>query len=301
MAQADIRLVGDFTAVVGEAPLWSAAEQALYWLDNTQRKLVRWRMESDTTETRDLPYRPSCLCPLAGKGLLVGYRKGIGLFDFDSGRAVQLPISGAELEVVSFNDGACDAAGRLWIGTRHREANQPVAALYRIDGDLTLTRMRGGIVLSNGIAFSPDGRLMYHADSRPGRIDVYDLDIASGTLSPPRVLIDYAGKGRRPDGCTVDAEGFLWVAEIDGWRIARYDPAGRLECEIMLPVQKPSNVAFGGPDFATLFVTTIAYGLDEAARAAQPAAGRMLALEPGMHGLPDRPFRGPAAAFPAAG
>lgn len=292
MAEAEIRMVGDFTAVAGEAPLWSAAEQALYWLDNRERLLVRLR--DGVTEARRLPYRPNCLAPLtSGKGLLVGYRKGIGTFDFDSGRAVQLPISGAELDVVSFNDGACDAAGRLWIGTRHREASEPVGALYRITPDRGLARMRGGLVVSNGIAFSPDGRVMYHADSRPGRIDRHELDIASGTLSASRVLIDYAGLGRRPDGCTVDAEGFLWVAEIDGWRVARYDPEGRLERTIMLPVQKPSSVMFGGPELSTLFVTSIAYGLDGAALAAQPAAGRVMVVETGLRGLPERPFAGP--------
>jgi len=158
--------------------------------------------------------------------------------------------------------------------------------------------MREGLVLSNGVAFSPDCRLMYHADSRPGRIDVYDLDLASGALSAPRRLIDYAGKGRAgkvrlPDGCTADAEGLLWVAEIDGWRVARYFPDGRLEREIMLPAQKPSNVDFGGPDMTTLFVTSIAYNLDAAARAAQSAAGRVMAIETRI--------RGPAAAFPQPG
>jgi sugar lactone lactonase YvrE len=193
-----------------------------------------FRLRDGVTEQRDLPYRPSCLAPLEGRGLLVGYKKGIGRFDFESCRAVQLPIAGADLGEVSFNDGICDAAGRLWIGTRHREASAPVGALYRIDGDLALARVRDGLIVSNGIAFSPDGRRMYHADSRPGRIHAYDFDVRAGTLSAPRVLIDYAGTGRRPDGCTVDAEGFRWVAEIDGWRVARYDPEGRLVREIML-------------------------------------------------------------------
>ena len=293
MVQPDIRLVGDYTAVVGEAPLWSEAERAFYFLDTMQRQLVRLR--DGVTETRALPYRPSCLTPIAGtNALLVGYKKGVGSFDFDTGRAEQWPVAGAELEVVSFNDGACDDSGRLWIGTRHREASEPVGSLYRVEPDLSLSPARGGLVVSNGIAFSPDGRRMYHADSRPGRIDAYDLDVATGTLSAPRMLLDYRGKGRRPDGCTVDAEGFLWVAEIDGWRVARYDPDGRLEREIMLPVQKPTLLGFGGEGYGTLFVTSIAYGLDEAARAEQPA-GRVMTIETGCRGLPERPFRGPVA------
>jgi len=133
---------------------------------------------------------------------------------------------------------------------------------------------------------------MYHTDSRPGRIDAYEYDEVTGTLGSCRRFLDYAGKGRRPDGCTTDADGFLWVAEIDGARVARYAPDGTLEREIALPVTKPSSVAFGGPDLSTLFITTISYGLTEAERAAQPWAGKLLAMNTPFRGLPEPPFRG---------
>jgi sugar lactone lactonase YvrE len=197
-----------------------------------------------------------------------------------------------EFAVASFNDGACDAAGRLWIGTRHRDASEPVCALFCIEPGLKVRRVVEGLTVSNGIAFSSDGRTMYHTDSRPGRIDAYDYDAATGTPSGGRVLLDYRGKGRRPDGCTTDAEGFLWVAEIDGGRVARYAPDGRLDRTVALPVAKPASVAFGGPDFQTLFITTISYGLDAAALAAQPLAGKLLSLRTDVAGLPEPPFRG---------
>lgn len=287
MTEPAIRVVSGVRAIVGEAPLWSAERRALYWIDGQRRLLLRLR--DGVTETRDLPYRPSCLAPLADGRLLVGYKKGIGTFDFDSGHARQLPLEGVDLGEVSFNDGACDRAGRLWIGTRHREARDPVAALYRFDPGFRATRVRDGIVLSNGIAFSPDGRWMYHADSRPGRVDAYDLDPVGGALPAPRVLVDYAGTGRRPDGLTVDAEGFLWVAEIDGSRVARYAPDGRLDRAVILPCRKPSSVAFGGPDLSTLFVTSISYGLTEEELAAQPCAGHVMALATDVAGLPEPP------------
>jgi sugar lactone lactonase YvrE len=291
--------VADFVAIVGEAPIWSAQEQALYWIDGHQRHLMRLHWPTQTAERRPLPYRPSCLALLPGGGLLVGYKKGIGTFDFTSGRAVALPAGGVDLDVVSFNDGACDAAGRLWIGTRHRDASEPVGALYRIGPGMAVRRVVDGLIVSNGIAFSPDGRTLYLTDSRPGRIDAYEFDPTTGTLGARRHLLDYAGKGCRPDGCTVDAEGFLWVAEIDGGRVARYDPNGVLERTIDLPVRKPSSVAFGGPDLAVLFITTISYGLDDAQRAAQPWAGRLLAVDAGCRGLPEPAFRGLANAAAA--
>jgi sugar lactone lactonase YvrE len=230
--------------------------------------------------------------PLASRGVLIGYKKGLGLFDFDTGETRPLAVPGVDLETVSFNDGKCDPAGRLWIGTRHRDAREPEGALYRVDTDLAITRIRGGLVVSNGIAFSPDGRTLYHIDSRPGRIDAYDYDIETGTASSPRVLRDYQGLGCRPDGCTIDAEGCLWVAEIDGGRLARYAPDGTLDRTVMLPVSKPSSVGFGGSDLRTLFITTISYGLTDEQRAAQPWAGRLLMLRTEVPGLPEHPFRG---------
>ena len=131
-------------------------------------------------EAKTLPYRPSCLALLPDRGLLVGYKKGLGTFDFDAGEARQLPLKGMEFAVASFNDGACDAAGRLWIGTRHRDASEPVCALFCIEPGLKVRRVVEGLTVSNGIAFSSDGRTMYHTDSRPGRIDAYDYDAATG-------------------------------------------------------------------------------------------------------------------------
>ena len=285
MTAVDIRVVEDFTAIVGEAPLWSVREQVLYWLDLQGRKLVCLPAPFVQSQSFDLPYRPSCLCLRPDGSLLVGYRKGLGVFDPATGTARQIPLGPVDLEVVSFNDGIADAAGRLWIGTRHREATDPVGALYRIDRGRQIHQAVTGITLSNGLAFSPDGGTLYHADSRPGLIHAHDYDVASGTLSNRRLLLDYTGKGRRPDGITVDAEGFLWVAEIDGWRVARYAPDGTLAQEIMLPVRKPSSVGFGGPDMRTLFVTSIAFGLTEAELAAQPASGRMMLLRPGPQGV----------------
>jgi L-arabinonolactonase len=285
-----VRLAADIVSTVGEAPTWSIAEQALYWIDGHGRHVMRLKWPGNAVERRELPYRPSCLALLPERGLLIGYKKGLGTFDFDTRLARQLPLSGIDFADESFNDAACDAAGRLWIGTRHRDASEPICSLFRIDPDLAVTRAAGGLIVSNGIAFSPDGRTMYHTDSRPGRIDAYDYDAATGTTSGRRTFLDYRGTGRRPDGCEVDAAGFLWVAEIDGARIARYAPDGRLDGTVMLPITKPASVAFGGPELRTLFITTISYGLNETERAVQPWAGKVLCMEVDVPGLPAKPF-----------
>lgn len=289
---AHVEPASDVVAIVGEAPLWSVREGVLYWIDGQQRLLMRSRYADRDTETRALPYRPSCLGWMPDGRLLVGYKKGMGVFDFASGEALVLPVQGVDLDTVSFNDGACDHQGRFWIGTRHREASEPEGALYRVDAGMRFTSMVSGLIVSNGIAFSPNGETMYHTDSRPGRIDAYDYDPATGAPSARRRLVDYAGCGFRPDGCTVDAEGGLWVAEIDGGRVARYRPDGTLERILALPVSKPSSVAFGGPTMSTLFITSISYGLSAAQLAAQPWAGKLLAVETTFRGLPEPAFRG---------
>lgn len=292
MSRPEVSAIRDFTATLGEGPLWRADEQALYWLDTMQRKIIRAPVPFTATEVRDLPYRPSCLATSSDGRLLIAYKKGLGLFDFSSGTATSLAIDGFELDLVSLNDGACDQAGRLWIGTRHSYATDPIGALYCIEPDLSVRRVAEHFVVSNGIAFSPDGRTMYHADSRPGRIDACEFDVATGTLSQRRVFLDYAGTERRPDGCTTDADGFLWVAEIDGWRVARYAPDGTLDRTIMLPVSKPSSVSFGGADLSTLFVTSIRHGLSEAELAEQPLAGQLIIIDTDLHGVPEPVFRG---------
>jgi sugar lactone lactonase YvrE len=218
--------VADLVAIVGESPIWSPDEQALYWIDGLRPHLIRLDHNTGAVRVRALPYRPGCIARLPDGRLLIVYKKGLGAFDFESAVNTALPAAGVGLRDVSFNDGACDRRGRFWIGTRHREASAPEGALYRIGIAMMIDRMVDGLIVSNGIAFSPDGGTMYHTDSRPGRIDAYDYDQDSGALGRRRVLLNYAGRGFRPDGCTVDAEGFLWVAEIDGARISRYAPSG---------------------------------------------------------------------------
>jgi len=288
-----LHVIEDFAATIGEGPLWSARHQALFWIDTVNKKIMRTRAPFTAAESRDLPYKPSCLALLHDDRLLVGYKKGIGLFDFDSGEAEQLPLRGVSFEHQIFNDGACDGAGRLWIGTRDRNVRDPVGALYSIGPDLVAREHVDGVVLSNGIAWSPDGRTMYHTESGgAGRIDAYDFDATRGTLSNRRIFIDYAGRGPgHGDGCTVDAEGYLWVAEVQGSRVARYAPDGRLDREIPMPVSRPTSVMFGGLDYTTLFVTSMRYGLSADDIEAMPYAGMLFVLDAGLRGVPENPFR----------
>jgi sugar lactone lactonase YvrE len=161
------------------------------------------------------------------------------------------------------------------------------AALYRLDPDLSVTRVLTGMSVSNGIGWSPDGELLYHVDSPRGRIDVYDFDVAAGTLAGRRAVISVLAERGAPDGLAMDSEGGVWVALFGGAAVRRYSPEGMLEAVLELPVSNPTSCCFGGADLATLFVTTAARGA-----AHEPLAGALFACRPGVTGLAATPFAG---------
>ncbi|TVR07183.1 MAG: SMP-30/gluconolactonase/LRE family protein [Salinarimonadaceae bacterium] len=284
-------------SALGEGPFWSVRDNALFWVDVVGRLIFRYRPGAGAAETRQLPYAPSAILPFAKGGFLLVTKKGMALFDFDSGAVDSVPVPLVDFSQEVFNDAACDRMGRLWVGTRDKNLAEPKGRLYRMDPDFSMSVHGAGYTVSNGITFSPDSRLMYHVDSRPGRIHLYDYDLASGEITGRSIFLEYAhethGHGH-PDGCTVDADGGLWVAEVEGWRVARYLPDGGLDRVIDTPFRKPTSVMFGGDDLATLFVTSMQFGLSETELAEQVLAGRVLAADMGVRGLPEPMFGAPS-------
>lgn len=279
-------------SVLGENPLWDEASDRLFSLDCMGRKLLCHDLGTSQDKEWPLKRVPGSVALRAKSGLLMANRQGLAFVDIDTGKLDDLPTPGIDFSRELFNDGKCDSRGRFWVGTMHREVTEPVGALYRLGTDLQLTRMADGITLSNGIAWSPDERTLYHCDSRPGLVWAYDYDIETGEIANRRIHIDFAGRTGRPDGCTIDAEGGLWVAEINAGLVVCFDPNGQEARTLELPVSKPTSVTFGGPDLRTLFVTSMRYGLSNEALAREPLAGAVLTVTPGVAGLPAAPFGG---------
>jgi sugar lactone lactonase YvrE len=167
----------------------------------------------------------------------------------------------------------------------------PNGCLYRLDPDRTLVPVLNGITIANSLGWSPNGSTMYFSDTTSHTITSYDFDALSGTPSNPRPFARTVSPAT-PDGSTVDAEGYLWNAEYDGWRVTRYAPDGRVDRVLELPVRRPTCCAFGGPDLTTLFITTACQNLTAEERAAQPLAGGLLAIDVGVRGLPEPPYLG---------
>lgn len=195
------------------------------------------------------------------------------------------------------NDGACDPQGRFWAGTMAYDEAPGAGSLYRLELDGRCTQVLTGLTISNGIGWSPDGTTMYLADSGTGDIDAFDFDPVRGDISRRRTIAHISTPNAVPDGLTVDDNGDIWVALWNGGALARYHPDGSLLSTIPLPVDRPTSCAFGDTGGGTLFVTTAREGLDEAALAAQPDAGRLLRLDYlGVTGPPCQPYLGLAGA-----
>lgn len=277
-------------AVLGEGPLWDARRSRLTWVDCDQKILFALDPATGDVARTDLPHFPGSYAVRRQGGLVMAYRNQLVLMDEDGGEARPIATPGVDFTVERFNDGACDRAGRFWVGTMDRKLKEPVGHLFRLDPDLTFTPIEANLTASNGIAFSPDDRTMYHTDTGAARIYAYDFDLDSGRVANRRVFAEFTHG--RPDGCTIDAEGCLWVAAINGGEVVRLDPAGRRIDAIALPVTRPTSTMLGGPDLRTLYITTMRFGLSPEEQAAQPQAGCLFAATVEVPGLPEPEFGG---------
>lgn len=271
--------------------MWDDRGQALYWIDVRGPFIRRYVVETGETRSWRMPELVGSLALRETGGLVVALATALVFFDTDTGAMER--IAGPEADVAHrrFNDGKCDRQGRFWAGTMHDLTRGPEGTLYRLDGEHRCVPIFGGIRAPNSLAWSPDGRTMYFADSYLQTIFAYEFDPDLGIVGERREFAKLDAPAM-PDGSTVDAEGFLWNAEYDGGRITRYAPDGRVDRVLELPVRRPTSCAFGGRDLDVLYVTTASQRLTPDERAAQPFAGAMLALDVGVRGSPEPRYRG---------
>jgi sugar lactone lactonase YvrE len=215
---------------------------------------------------------------------------GFARLDWDSGRVDMLATVEADRPQNRMNDGACDPAGRFWAGTMALDERPQAGALYRLDPDGTVHTMLAGVTISNGIDWSLDGRRMYYVDSPTRRIDVFDFDPGTGAIADRRPFVEIPAEAGIPDGITVDAAGFVWLALWGGAALHRYAPDGTRERTVPLPVSHPTSCAFGGPDLDELYVTSARRPLTPDERAHEPMAGGLLRVRPGVTGRPAHVF-----------
>jgi D-xylonolactonase len=279
-------------AQLGEGALWSPQHQALWWVDILGRRLHRWQWPDGARASWNFDEEVSAVAERAdGDGLLLALRRGFADFDPASGRLTYLHQPEGEPPGNRFNDGKCDALGRFWAGSMDFDCAATTGALYRFDADGACTRHDSGFAVTNGPTWSLDGRTMYFNDTVQGQVLAYDFDAGAGRMSNRRPWLRLAARDGVPDGMCTDAAGRVWIAHWGGGCVSCHDPDSAAElCRIALPARQITSCAFGGPDLCTLFVTSAATGLDEAARAAQPLAGALFAVEMDSPGRPAHRF-----------
>lgn len=278
---------------LGESPFWHPQEQVLYWCDIPGHALHRYNPASGLHDQWAFETDVGSAAPLLGGGLLLALRNGLWRFDPGSGARERLQAPPYDPATQRFNDGKADAQGRFWVGTLH-DARAHEGKLYRYAGG-RLAEVLRDVAVSNGLAWSPDGRTMYWTDTKPHTIFAFDFDAQEGTLSNRRTMArfplrkpdqDLAHYGGRPDGAAVDSEGAYWVAMFEGARLLRLSPRGELLREVKLPVQCATMPCFGGADLRTLFVTTARDKRSAEELARQPWAGCVLQMRVEVPGLP---------------
>jgi len=260
-------------AKLAEGPRWDAATRRLLWVDIEGCELHVF--ESGEDRAIGLEAMVGAAAPTTGGAALVALADRLALVDLadESVRTlVRLPHGPATRS----NDGACDAAGRFWIGTMGLDLTPGAGALYRYDG--SLQRVLDGVTLSNGLGWTPDDTRMYYIDSTVYRVDVFDFELASGRLDERRPFVSFDKSDGIPDGLTVDDEGGVWVALYGGGCVRRYDERGRLDAVLEVPAENVTSCCFGGDDGRLLFVTTAA------------PDGNVYVTQPGVGGPPAHVF-----------
>lgn len=286
-----VRCIQSANAILGEGPSWDPAARVLYWVDIKRPAVFRYDPAVGQTGHWPMARPVGCVAPTRSADRLVfADADGFGALELATGRINRWADPEADLPGNRFNDGKVDRQGRLWAGTIDGECKEPTGSLYRLDPDGTVHRMAGGFICSNGLGWSPDQRTMYFTDSMVRTIWAFEFDAASGGLGERRVFVRLSDHDGVPDGLTVDAQGYVWSAIWDGWRIVRFAPDGRIDREIPMPVQRPSSCAFGGPDLKTLFVTSACVELQWEALRSGPLAGAIFALDCDVTGLPETPY-----------
>lgn len=297
---AEARCVAPVGAMLGEGPLWFAAENSLYWVDILGAKVFRHCLADGSTEVGTLPFALTSLAPMRDGRLIGSGWTGVHAFDTRSGALTEILRLDIDAQALRINDGACHADGSFWFGTMDLEEWRPLGDFYRLAADASCTRIAAAFAITNGPAFTPAGDRGYFVDTLGRRI--LQAEMKNGTPVPPlRAFVQIAQDEGFPDGLTVDADGGVWCAHWGGSRVTRFDAGGRVTDVVRLPVANVTKCAFGGERLDRLFISTARKGLDAAALHAQPLAGGLFEAEVGYRGVAPAAYHGEPRAGPPGG
>jgi L-arabinonolactonase len=288
-----VKCVIDCQNIIGESPIWSVEEQKLYWLDIEQSEFWRYDPETDETKVWKTTERAASFAFREKGGLLVAFESCLAFWNPKTGKTTKLKAIEPALATTRMNDGRCDRQGRFIMGGIDESGKfERISSVYRVDRDLSIHKIIFGVAIANSICFSPDGRVMYFADSPTREIWAYDYDTQTGDVSNKKVFANFSDQPGTPDGSIVDSEGYLWNAQWNGHRVIRYRPDGTVDRVVSFPVMNPTCLAFGGEALDVLYVTTSRYLMTPEQIKAEPLSGGLFAVMVDIKGLKEPKFCG---------
>lgn len=280
-------LLFDAKALLGEGPIWDARTQTLYWID-----ILEKRVYAEGNVLAQLDDFIGCIAPRVHGGLVLTTRFGFASLEVEPVKLTPLASPADEPATNRFNDGKCDPRGRFLAGTMNLNETDPTGSLYSFDGS-SITKLLGGVTISNGMAWSPDHKTFYYIDTPTREVKAFDYDVETGAIANPRVVIRVIDGLGWPDGMTSDMQGNLWIAMWGGAQVTKWDPAsGQLLKRIPVPAKNVSSCVFGGKNRNELYLTSARKGLDETALVEYPLTGGVFRLETNVEGMPTFEFAG---------
>ena len=272
--------------------MWRAETQDLVWVDIESARVCCFYPATGENKTWDVGEKPGLAVPAEKGDLILGTSVGFVRLDLASGELSPIIDPEQDLPNNRFNDGKVDPEGRLWAGTMGMNEAPNVGSLYRLNRNLCADKLFDQVSISNGMAWTSDHKTFYYIDSPTRRVDVFDCDMAGGSVSNRRTAFELPSGMGYPDGMCIDNEGMLWVALWQGWGVARFEPGGALLTKVEVPVECVTSCCFGGENWDELYITTSSRDLDRTGRVEQPLAGGVFRCKPGVSGPPTNLFLG---------
>ncbi|RAR65962.1 sugar lactone lactonase YvrE [Paraburkholderia unamae] len=290
MTNHSIDVIGTSRDALGECPLWDDRKQILYWIDSHARQVKARDLKAESLREWELPSQIGSIALCESGRLLVALADTFCFLNPETGDVTHFVDVAHPAPNMRLNDGRVDRAGRFVVGSMALGRREPVGELYQLDGQGNLKVLETGICVTNSTCFSPDGKHLYFSDSLSHQLRRYRYDSASGAISERTLFVDTTSLKSGPDGATIDTQGNLWAAMVISGQLARFSPDGRLDLLIDLPTVYPTCPAIGGPDFDTIFVTSISNS-GNALKSENPNAGAVVAITgTGARGLAECRF-----------
>jgi sugar lactone lactonase YvrE len=281
-------LVWDSRCTVGESPVWDSAARRVLFCDIQAKRINAYSVDGGAQQSWQLPEVVGSFGLCRSGRLVVAQRHHVALLDLHTGAVTKLTDSVNEPPTNRLNDGKVGPDGCFWVGSMDESRpRKPTGALYRVTPDGKIERKAEGYAVSNGLAWSPDGRTMYHTDSTPGTIEAWDFDAASGRLANHRVLATLSNEEGRPDGAACDADGNYWAAGVSAGCINKFSPQGKLLEKLPFPVPRPTMPCFVE---GHLYVTSLREGLPAEMVEQFPTLGGLFRAPVTVRGAPIAAF-----------